>query len=462
MKRSVSISTIALALYITLSVATFAQSGDALLRDTIAKDRSSRDASGKLMTLTASEHIARGNVYLANRHFPESREHFTKIIEEFPQDASLDRALFGMGRSLMWELKCDQSIPWFERANREFPSTKDGRESLAFQGACNVRLGRNREAARVYEKYTVMYPGGERIDSAYLNIIDAYREAGDHRLALDWAAKTRERFPLMPTAMNAMHAVIRMEIHRERWQDAVAASDQALAAGNFRGSMTSADEVRFLRAFALAKLGRRAEAEAGYGSIPAATASYFSGLADDKLSSGGNRTRRIVSVTPRLTADHPTPFSAEILRYSKRRNVDPRFVLAIMKQESGFKPQAKSPAAARGLLQLVYDTAIKYNKKAGFETIQPDDLYRPDLNIAIGVEYIAELKRRFGGLYEAVAASYNAGEDNAERWLKRTKPRESGIFTSEVGFAETKTYVMKVMANYRIYREIYDENLRRR
>lgn len=451
-----------LALLTAFSCVAFAQSSEAVLRDTMAKDRSSRDASGKLLTLTAAEHIARGNVYLANRHFPESREHFSKIIEFYPQDAGMDRALFGMGRSLMWELKCDQSIPWFERANREFPSTKDGRESLAFQGACNVRLGRNAEAARVYEKYTVMYPGGERIDSAYLNIIDAYREAGEHAKAIEWASKTRERFPMMPTAMNAIHAVVRMEIHRERWSDAVAAADRALADGNFRGSMTSSDEVRFLRAFALAKSGKRAEAEAAYSAIPGSTLSYYSGLADDKLTSGGNRTKRIVSVTPRLTADHPTPFREDILRYSKRRNVDPRFVLAIMKQESAFKPQAKSPAAARGLLQLVYDTAIKYNKKAGFEMIQPDDLYKPSLNIAIGVEYIAELKKQFGGLYEAVAASYNAGEDNAERWLRRTKPREAGIFTSEVGFAETKNYVMKVMANYRVYREIYDENLRRR
>ncbi len=59
-------------------------------------------------------------------------------------------------------------------------------------------------------------------------------------------------------------------------------------------------------------------------------------------------------------------FRTELLKYAKQKNVDPRFLLAIMMQESSFRANAKSPAAARGLLQLVYDTAIKYNEQAGF------------------------------------------------------------------------------------------------
>ena len=155
-------------------------------------------------------------------------------------------------------------------------------------------------------------------------------------------------------------------------------------------------------------------------------------------------------------------FRSEILAAAKPRKVDPRFVLAIMKQESSFRPGAKSPSAARGLLQLVFDTALKYNKKAGYANLKPDDLYVPGTNIAIGCEYIADLKKEFGGLYEAIAASYNGGEDNAARWLNRTKPKDPGVFTSEIGFAETKNYVVKVMTNYRMYRDLYDEDLNRK
>jgi soluble lytic murein transglycosylase len=133
-----------------------------------------------------------------------------------------------------------------------------------------------------------------------------------------------------------------------------------------------------------------------------------------------------------------------------------------MKQESSFRPRAKSPAGARGLIQLVFDTAVKYKDEARYPNLRPDDLYNPETNIAIGSIYIRTIKDEFGGLYEAIAASYNAGEDNAARWLDRSRPKEAGIFASEVGFGETKNYVFKVMNNYRVYRELYDENLTRR
>ncbi len=130
-----------------------------------------------------------------------------------------------------------------------------------------------------------------------------------------------------------------------------------------------------------------------------------------------------------------------------------------MKQESSFRAGVKSPSAARGLLQLVYDTAVKYNETAGFPNMEADDLYSPATNIAIGSEYIADLKNQFSGLYEAIAASYNGGEINAARWLERSKPKDEAIFAAEVGFAETKKYVFKVMNNYRVYRELYTEDL---
>jgi soluble lytic murein transglycosylase len=228
--------------------------------------------------------------------------------------------------------------------------------------------------------------------------------------------------------------------------------------------MTSTDEVKFLKGLALEKSNRKAEAISVYSSIPDSLSSYYSGLAAEKLSklNSGGQLQKTGKVSTSMTRDYPVLFRAELIRSAKSRGIDPRFVLAIMKQESSFRANAKSPAAARGLLQLVYDTAVKYNKKAGYNNFQADDLYQPSVNIAIGSVYIAELKDEFGGMYEAIAASYNGGEDNAARWLERSRPKEPGVFASEVGFAESKNYVFKVMNNYRVYRELYTEDLVRR
>jgi soluble lytic murein transglycosylase len=450
-----------IAIILVFSTYTFAQS-DSSLRSVTEKDKASRDAGGKLMTLTVAEHLYRADVYMANRLFPEARAHWQKILDNYPTDTNaMPKALFGMGRSNMWERQYQKAVEWFDLLTKDYLMTKDGREGLAFKGASYVRLGKNAEAAKTYEQYTIMFPTGEKIESAYLNIIDALREAGKYAEASAWVDKTRTRFSGMAVETNAMHARLRMEIFRQNWTDVVRAADDLLVLNKFANAMVTADEVKYLKGFALEKLNRKVEAISAYSSIRDSVSSYYGGLANEKLRrlNSGNQIQNTASVSANLVKDYPVMYRAELLRSAKSLKIDPRFVLAIMKQESSFRANAKSPAAARGLLQLVFDTALKYNKKAGYASLNPDDLYQPAVNIAIGSQYIAELKNEFDGLYEAIAASYNGGEDNAARWLNRSKPKDAGIFTSEVGFAETKNYVYKVMGNYRVYRELYTEDL---
>lgn len=433
-----------------------AQTSDAALRRAIEADRSARDSSGKLPTLAATEHLSRADAYSANRLFPEAREHWQKVLDSYPDDPGIPKALFGTARSFMWERKYADAVTWFNRLIKVHIQTKEAREGLAFKGASYVRMGKNLEAAQAYEQYISMFPQGERLESAHLNLIDAYREAGKYDDADRWVDATAQRFAGRPAETNALHARLRMEIFRRNWPRAVLAADRLLDGKAFTGSMTSAFEVRYLKALVLDNSGRKAEATAEFGAIGSADTNYFGGLARDRQAEPAVKTTGFATIR---ATDFPAPFRAELLRESKKHRIDPRFLLAIMKQESSFRPNAKSPAGARGLLQLVYDTALKYNRKAGYPNLEPDDLYRPEVSIAIGAAYIAELKEEFGGLNEAIAASYNGGEDNALRWLNRTRPKDPGLFAAEVGFAETKNYIIKVMNNYRVYRELYTEEL---
>jgi soluble lytic murein transglycosylase len=433
-------------------------------------DREGRGADRKLAQLSPAEHVRRAGVYLTNRAFAEAREHFQALIERYPEDVNVPAALYGIGRSYFQTRGYEESLPFFERLTRDYGQTKEGREGLYSLASALLRLGRASEAAARYREYTERFPAGERIEFAYLNVIDSLREAGRPQDAIVWIARTRERFAGTPTATNALFARLRLDVAGADWQHAIQTADELRRSAFSRKVVTNPDEVAYLRAYSLERAGRMDEATNAYLAIPDRADSYYGGLATQRLLAINSPARRAqvndraerVKAQINSTANlYPALFRETILREASRRRVDPRLVLAIMRQESGFRPRAKSIAAARGLLQLTIDTATRYAAHVGLNNLRDEDLYRPETSILLGSEYLADLSRQFPDLPEAVAASYNGGEDNAARWLKRAGgQRDPGVFTAEVGFDETKNYVYKVMANYRAYKQLYTNDLR--
>jgi soluble lytic murein transglycosylase len=158
---------------------------------------------------------------------------------------------------------------------------------------------------------------------------------------------------------------------------------------------------------------------------------------------------------------YPAPYTEALLEYAPPRGVDPRFVLSIARQETRFQPEAKSVAAARGLMQFIPSTALSIAAELGKRTFEQDDLYYPDAAILFGSQYLGNLFKQFPGQPEAVAASYNGGDDNMARWMARSRSDDPDRYVVEIGFSQTKDYVFKVMANYRVYQTLYSDKLQR-
>jgi soluble lytic murein transglycosylase-like protein len=444
--------------------------GDDALGTVRGLDRTARASDGRLGEMSAQEHLRRAGIYMTNRAFVEARDHFQSVIQRYPTDPLVSSALYGLGRSYFQDRRYQESLPYFDRLRTEFAQTKDGREGLYSLASAYLRMGRASDASLHYRSYTELYPQGERIEAAFLNVVDSLREAGQPEEAINWIARTRERFPNTATETNAVFARLRLDIAGTDWTHAIETTDQLRRMAFPAGVMTNLEEIAYLRALSLERLGRKEEAINAYMAVTDRADSFYGALATERLVALADQQRRTL-VTARteraraqvanVSSQYPAQYREIILREAKKRGLDPRFVLAIMKQESGFRPRAKSIAAARGLLQLTIDTAQRYAARAGFNNVREDDLYRPEVNIAIACEYLADLKRLFPNLLEAVAASYNGGEDNAARWLKRSAHRDPGIFASEVGFSETKGYVFKVISNYRAYMLLYTEDLNR-
>ncbi|MGH9819297.1 MAG: lytic transglycosylase domain-containing protein, partial [Pyrinomonadaceae bacterium] len=171
-----------------------------------------------------------------------------------------------------------------------------------------------------------------------------------------------------------------------------------------------------------------------------------------------------IELIPRAQLDmlYPEPYVDSLVKYASPRGVDRRFVLSIMRQESRYRAQVKSYAAARGLMQFIAGTSDKIANELGKQNFHQDELYDPPTAILFGSQYFADLFMEFPQQPEAVAASYNGGDDNMKRWLTRSKSNSPDRYVPEIIFSQSKDYVYKVMSNFRMYQMIYDENLRSR
>ena len=132
-------------------------------------------------------------------------------------------------------------------------------------------------------------------------------------------------------------------------------------------------------------------------------------------------------------------------------------VHALIRQESMFDYKAKSHAGARGLMQLMPTTARSVSKKLNVGYKKSWLTSRPQYNILLGSEYLAQLISRYGGSYPLAIAAYNAGPGRVDTWLKTFgDPRIGDIdlidWIELIPIYETRNYVQRVMEGVHIYR----------
>jgi soluble lytic murein transglycosylase len=111
------------------------------------------------------------------------------------------------------------------------------------------------------------------------------------------------------------------------------------------------------------------------------------------------------------------------------------------------------------MMQFIPATANQIAGELKLANFNQDDLYNADTAILFGSQYLANLFKLFPNQPQAVAGSYNGGEDNLARWIARSRAVEADRYVPEIGFSQTKDYVYKVLANYWNYQRLYDAQL---
>lgn len=130
---------------------------------------------------------------------------------------------------------------------------------------------------------------------------------------------------------------------------------------------------------------------------------------------------------------------------------------AIMREESSFVVEAKSPANAFGLMQLILPTAKLVAQGTGLP-FDEGGLKRADVNVTFGTKLLGQLRGSLGEARILAPAAYNAGAGALGRWRDARRSEPFDLFVEEIPYEETRNYVKKVLSSQATYALLYDRD----
>jgi peptidoglycan lytic transglycosylase len=396
------------------------------------------------------------------------------VAEKFPQSKWTEEALMAGGNYYWVQLDRPKAVHYYERVLDSFPGGKNAY---------------NAEWRVAWVAYLEHQPYADDKITIFLR---KYPLSGGAVNALYWLGRDAER------GGNPAHARAYFQKAVDRWPNtyyayAAQAHLDKLGAGevdspDFLMQLTPAPPLRpfdepiaanvldhWNRAQALRTIAFDTSAELELKAAYASTASprflleaaqaafdqghFASGMNYGRLAVPSFDSRKLSEVpVSAWKVLYPLPYEAALRREAERNNFDPMFAAGLIRQESTFQADAVSHASAIGLMQilpkegrrLAKERKVRYSKAS---------LFDPNINIELGMLYIADLTR-ITGAPEYAAAAYNAGEDRLAQWKGERTYDEIPEFVESIPFTETREYVQIVLRNAAMYRLLYGETLK--
>lgn len=152
---------------------------------------------------------------------------------------------------------------------------------------------------------------------------------------------------------------------------------------------------------------------------------------------------------------YPLHYQELINDYSKQYRLDPFLMIALIREESYFNPNAGSNVGARGLMQLMPATASFIAQRNHITYYGVNSLNDPKTNIQLGCAYFDYAKERLHEDDMLATASYNGGPNAVEYWKNNLQYKDFDEFIENIPYPETRNYVKKVYRSYWVYLNIY-------
>lgn len=148
------------------------------------------------------------------------------------------------------------------------------------------------------------------------------------------------------------------------------------------------------------------------------------------------------------------PYRETLQDHIRHNELDEAWVYGLIRQESRFAYQAKSPVGATGLMQIMPATAKWIAQKIGIKSFRQSLANQLDTHFRLGTYYMKTVLSSFDNNPLLASAAYNAGPSRASKWRGDTL-LEGAVYAENIPFDETRNYVKKVMSNTMYYSQLF-------
>lgn len=416
---------------------------------------------------------------------------YLDFVAAAPTHPQAVEALMIAARLLERDNRLEQAAQTWQRVADEYPDSEQTTQALFLAGIAYYRLGAYDQALPVFQRNLLLATQKEDQARAYVWIGKTQEKRGDQAArnaawqraqALDpngyYSERARElllgQHPFETPAK--YHLDINLEAERKDAAAWMRIQFGLPADTDLNGLGTLAGNPRLVRGVEFWELGLYPEAKAEFESLREAVSddaeSSFR-LANFLLDLGLYRSaifaaRQVLTLAgldeQAATLSAPPYFNhlrygtyyADLIEAEAIANgLHPLFLFSVIRQESLFEGFVRSPAGARGLMQIIPSTGGSIANQMGWPlNYNDEDLYRPLVSIRMGAYYLASNRNLLDGDLYAALAAYNAGPGNAATW-KALAGDDPDLLLEVVRFQETRDYIRYIYEIYTIYRTLY-------
>jgi soluble lytic murein transglycosylase-like protein/TolA-binding protein len=437
-------------------------------------------------------------LYLSIRKRNDALPLLEQIARDYPERSEAPKALYQIGQVLWNRHDNAQARDYFERVIEQYPTSPYVERSRYAAADIEESFGRKQEAIALYTSVINNFPNSpvhdeaasrlawlyyrngewEQAYAAFQNLATHARDGAFRTTGLYWQGRSAEKLGDVETAVRIYRQIL--DGTEESYYQALASSalvrvgieveepekidlpnadetDPPMSAGMayhlLRARELSAISLYPLAVGELNEVDRLAKKHSQLRSL--LMHEYF-------INHAYGRSLNVANELPSSRSERnlyrfPLAYWDMIQQKAQERELDPYLILALIRQESLFDARARSPAAALGLMQLLPSTAARVAKQIGVSPPSNEQLFQPETNLILGMQYLKDLLERYSNNWFKAVAAYNAGEAAVDRWEKDILTDDAEEFVERIPYLETRGYVKLVMRNHRIYKRLYDQ-----